>query len=150
LLRAAVASSRLLSLVLPERGERPTERVRVPLDAYRANLLAIGGAAERAGARVVLITAPSTHAEAGVPEVLVREGFARDAQSALELHARYNDVVRALARERGWTLLDLAVEAPRHERFGELFTADGIHLTWRGTGWVAERLAQAVSALDSR
>jgi len=120
----------------------PLDVPRVSAAEYRANLARIGALAEAVGARVLLLTAPSSHEAYGVPRALVDAHFGTDEESIVRLHARYNDVVRELARERGWELLDLAAEAPRHARFAELFTEDGIHPTWRGMSWVASRVAE--------
>ena len=60
-----------------------------------------------AGAEVILITMPTAHPRRGVPGRLIQKGYAPDASWVLEKHRLYNDVVRGLARERGWRLIDI-------------------------------------------
>ena len=146
-LAGAIERSRLAqwieSRAASENGE-PLDLPRVPLEQYRANLAAIGHAIERAGGRAVLVTAPSAHPRRGVPEYLLARGFVADAASALELHASYNDAVRALASENGWRLADCERALADDPAADAFFRQDGIHLTEEGARWMGAFLAGMV------
>jgi len=114
---------------------------RVPLDEYRANLTAIVASARAAGAKPVLLTAPSLH-DLGVPEYLLVHQFQRDAESVVREHALYNDAVRELAASLNVPLLDLDRDFAARADREALFLEDGIHFTEAG------RIAVARSFLD--
>lgn len=137
----------LLARVAGPKQPEPLGRERVSLDEYRANLEAIGAAVERGGGRVLLLTAPSAHRRRGVPNELVAQGFAASAEDVVGLHRRYNDVVRELAKQRGWPLLDLEDEVQRLDRFDDVFMADGIHFTQPGLEWIASRIGDEIAAV---
>lgn len=111
-------------------------RNRVPLDEYRANLVAIVAEARASGARAVLITAPSLH-DRGVPQYLLDHHFQRDADSVLSEHREYNDAVRDLAAKLEVPLFDLDREFAARADRSELFLEDGIHFTEAGRVAVA-------------
>jgi lysophospholipase L1-like esterase len=122
----------------------PLDEVRVPIAEYRDNLRVICERSTAAGAKVVLITAPSAFDVKGVPEHLLSRPFVRDAATLERLHREYNDVVREVASERGALLLDLErVLGARADR-GSLFLRDGIHLSESGLLAVAELFANFV------
>ncbi|MEW6741873.1 MAG: GDSL-type esterase/lipase family protein [Planctomycetota bacterium] len=123
---------------------RPLDKPRVSLEEYRENLAHIGECIGKGGGRVVLLTAPSAHERLGVPDYLVEQGFAASKEQVLELHRRYNDVVREVAREQGWFLLDLDADSAAVDDPASIFLADGIHFTPRGLQWVATCLAELV------
>ncbi|ANM28467.1 hypothetical protein ABI59_00725 [Acidobacteria bacterium Mor1] len=126
------------------RPESPTDRPRVSQTEYRQNLTEIGRTVAGEGSRVVLITAPASHRRLGVPDRLVQMGQARDTASVLELHDAYNAIVREVAADQGWELLDLAAEADRLPDPQEMFLPDGIHFTRSGLHWIASRIAEHV------
>jgi lysophospholipase L1-like esterase len=132
----------------PGRPE-PLGRQRVGLDEYRRNLEAIGEAVERAGGRVLLLTAPSSHRRRGVPSELVSQGFATDAEEVLSLHQRYNDVVRSLAKQRGWLLLDLERDVQNLVQLDRIFMRDGIHFTPPGLEWISSRISSELLAVSA-
>jgi lysophospholipase L1-like esterase len=144
-LRAVLASRLVQMLVrLPMRElPSPLEAPRVTAEEYRENLAAIGLLATRGGGRILLVTAPSSHARRGFPEELVKARLATSADAALASWRAYNEVVRALARERGWPVLDLALRADAAPDPDGLFLADGIHFTPRGLAWISEEIARA-------
>src|SRR5262249_53308597 len=64
---------------------RPLSRTRVSLAEYADNLEALGRS-PAPGAHVLLLTAPTAHYARGVPDYLLREGFAEDASSVVSRH----------------------------------------------------------------
>jgi len=151
LMARAVSSSRFAQWLVGLR--RPAEaaplgRPRVPIEAYAANLNSIAERARSAGAQSLFVTAPSAHAEVGVPDYLVERGFASSAEQAVALHRAYNERVRALAREHGWALLDLAARAQTRSDVAELFMRDGIHFTPAGLRWIAQQIAERIASLE--
>jgi len=143
-------SSRLLGWALGLRppADPPSLGVqRVSPEEYRRNLESMGEQIEAAGGAVLLLTAPSAHRLRGSPIHLVRQGFVAHPRDTLALHRRYNDVVRAVARQRGWQLIDLQAEAQRRPDLNALFRPDGIHYTAEGLAWVADRIAQRIRAV---
>lgn len=125
------------------------DATRVPAPAYRANLEAIRARLTAAGARVVFMTAPSSHEKVGFPPELAAKGAVPDVATGLALHREYNDIVRAVAKEKGDALLDLAAEMSALPDLRPLFLADGIHFTESGRAWVATRVAAEIAALAS-
>ncbi|MEM6455957.1 MAG: GDSL-type esterase/lipase family protein [Acidobacteriota bacterium] len=169
--RVAQASAWLLGRLRGgETAPQPGDPPRVPLIDYRRNLRAMSDALEAAGARVVLMTAPSAHARIGVPDYLIEFGFAASADEVLARHRQYNDAVRALVaevngdrangvtgvneagdRRRPWVLLDVAARWRDAPDLAQRFTRDGIHLRPRGQAQIAaEVAAAAASLLDAR
>ena len=134
--------------VVVAEAPEPTRRATAFADRHRVasgeNLSAIGGDAERGGAQVILVTAPGSHERLGVPDYLVEEGFAASKEAVLDRHRHYNEIVRSLARERGWHLLDLQAALGEIDDLGQAFQADGIHLTPWGRRWVATKLAEVI------
>jgi lysophospholipase L1-like esterase len=124
----------------------PTGKMRVPIEEYRDNLVAMGQRLERAGSRVLFVTAPTSYATLGVPDWIIDHEFAVDKQQALELHRRYNQVVRTVAREHGWLLLDLEAIAERLPQPDKVFTKDGIHFTKRGVMWISRTIGDKILA----
>lgn len=125
-------------------GAEPLDEVRVPLARYRENQRAICELAASAGARVILITAPSAIDLKGVAEHLLTRPFVRDAATLERLHREYNQAVREVANERGALLLDLERELEARMDRDALFLRDGIHLSEAGIVAVAARFAAFV------
>ncbi|HEX6811376.1 MAG TPA: SGNH/GDSL hydrolase family protein [Planctomycetota bacterium] len=139
-IQAATRSTRITQWVasrLPP--DPPLSVTRVSESEYAANLERIGETAESAGARVLLMTAPTSADVLGPPAMMIPE-FAESGQAILDRHRRYNEIVREVARRRSWRLLDLAVEVPK-ERLRELFLNDTVHFTKPGLVWIAQRIA---------
>jgi lysophospholipase L1-like esterase len=118
---------------------------RVPLDEYTANLGAIVALARECGARVVLLTAPSTH-DLAVPPYLLRHGFQRDAAAVVDEHRRYNQALREFARRHEVLLLDLDAQFAAREDRATLFLEDGIHFSAAGRIEVARIFREFVRA----
>lgn len=113
-------------------GDAPLrDEPRVPLEEYRANLVALVALAREAGARVVLLTAPSTH-DLAVPEYLLKHSFQRDARAVVEEHRRYNEVVREVAARHEAPLLDLEQRFAARADRRALMREDGIHFSEAG------------------
>lgn len=123
---------------------------RVPIDQYRENLTALASRCSRRGVPLVLITAPSAHRERGVPEYLVRRGFAPDDATVLREHDAYNEVVRQVARDTDAVLCDLAAELAADFAAGAdarlVFVEDGIHFNEPGRWDVAGRLLACLAS----
>lgn len=119
---------------------RPVERV--SLDDYAANLREIIRTARAAGIRVLLITAPQDLHDWDNDDLQPL-----DTAELVALHARYNDVVRAVAAETGAALLDLdqLVEARKPQR---LLAKDGIHLNPQGCRFTAQAVARKILELS--
>jgi len=122
-----------------ENGREPV--VRVDLDDYEANLREIFDVARSSGMKVLFITAPQEIRDWNNPDLLPFS-----TERVIELHARYNDVVRKVARETGADLVDLAalVEArpPR-----SVIARDGIHFGPAGCRFVARVVAARLAEL---
>lgn len=125
----------------------PLTRNRVPLEHYGENLTRLASLFRGRAVPVVLVTAPSAHRTRGVPDYLLRRGFAPDAESVLSEHAAYIDALEEVAAAEGAHVLDLAAEFEDGEDPEQVFVEDGIHFNERGR-WAAARrvldfLAQA-------
>ena len=72
--------------------------------------------------------------------------IAADEAAAVALHARYSDIVRAVAESEGVWLLDLERDFAGlpPEAVRALFRADGIHFSVRGADVVAGRIDELV------
>ncbi|UCG62137.1 MAG: hypothetical protein JSV52_02295 [Candidatus Zixiibacteriota bacterium] len=134
--------SRLLQLGVrvspdsPGGSESIIEQVRVPAPQFRDNLKSISSILTGAGTRVVFITAPSNHEQAGVPRYLVEQRLAPNEAFVLSRHRQYCDIVRDVAMETASGLLDLQKEMAVRPNYG-LFMTDGIHFTDTGLKAVA-------------
>jgi lysophospholipase L1-like esterase len=142
------AHSRLIQFYLRLRfavrgpmAERPN---RVSRERYRANLEAMVGRSREAGIEPVLITAPTSVRPGAVPAAL-RSRFARELEEIPALHEEYVETTRAVARDTGATLCDVAraLEA-EPERLVERFSGDTIHPTQEGHQVIAELLADCI------
>lgn len=150
--RLVQALFRCRDTVLDATAPTPLDSVRVPIDSYRDNLRDIVETFRRRGVPVVLLTAPSNHPHAGVPQLLIDHGMTRSRTTAVRLHSEYNDVVRSFDGFAGCRVLDLARrfdELPDRRRT-RLFMADGIHFTSSGLSLIAEIVAAEIPALSDR
>ena len=93
---------------------------------------------------MVLITAPTSYYQLGVPDYLVERKFVPDKETAINRHRSYNDVVREIAEHNNLTLLDLEKAFASRRDLGRIFTSDGIHFSNTGLNLVAERVAKLV------
>jgi lysophospholipase L1-like esterase len=142
---ARVRLVQAVSYLRDARRERPASvsgRPRVPLEEYRDNLVAIVRRFEELDVPVILITAPTSHRNVGVPDYLVDLDFVVDRASAVSIHTDYTDVVREVAASEGTYLLDLeeAFNAMEPERLEQLMMVDGIHFSDAGAKEAAARL----------
>ena len=117
---------------------------RVPLAEYRENLATIVRHAAGAGARVVLVTAPSDHEPGHEPEYL-KARHLRHLTTLVPLHASYVQATRDVAAATGATLCDAAarVNDTGQER-RSFFRHDGIHFTAVGDRFMAATVAACV------
>jgi lysophospholipase L1-like esterase len=152
-LRILQAVDRLLQRAaagaVDDRSDITPGRYRVPIEDYEANLRGMVALFAEAGIPVLLITAPSSHAQLGVPRYFVDVQLIDDAQTAVRVHRQYNQVVRKVARSRGATLLDLEREFGELSDPAKMFTLDGIHFTEPGSQRVGNRIAKGAQALLS-
>ncbi|MCO8120374.1 GDSL-type esterase/lipase family protein [Stieleria sp. TO1_6] len=118
--------------------------VRVSLQDYRENLIAIADQCDAIGSETVFLTAP--HAmDLSIPEYLLTSGEVADASQLIPLHQSYNAVVREVAAETDSGLIDLAAQIDQVDKL-PLFIDDHIHLTLAGRQYVAEQIAGQVAA----
>lgn len=125
----------------PRRGAPP----RVALEDYAENLRRIVALCRAAGAKPVLLTAPSSLTpEHPVTRLLVeRSRNFDDAARLPAVHEAYNERVRAVAAETGAALVDLAAAFARRGDADSLFT-DGIHLSSKGHALAARLIVSAL------
>ena len=119
-------------------------KFRVTPQEYATNLREMKQICDQIGSRIWYLTAPHAF-DIGIPEYLSTSGEVAEGEDLLELHRRYNDVVRTEASDRGVTLVDLEHiidSANKHD----LFVEDHIHLSERGRLLVAERLFEQLEA----
>lgn len=129
----------------------PNRPNRVDLETYKANLREMVGLSRRAGARVVLITAPSNHRPGHEPAALA-ERHLRRLDELVPLHRSYVEATRGVARETGVTLCEAARAFARDEKERDhYFKKDGIHLTKAGDTLLASLLSTSIlEALGTR
>jgi len=115
--------------------------LRVDLNGYEANLREIVDVARGSGMRVLFITAPQE-----IRDWKNQDLLPLPTERVVELHARYNDVVRKVARETGAGLVDLAVlvedQPPR-----SVIARDGIHFGPAGCRFAARVVAAKLAEL---
>jgi lysophospholipase L1-like esterase len=126
------------------RKEQPLREVRVPVEQYRENLLAIESLFSRDGVPVIFITAPTSHYRLGVPDSLIRQDYVEDKQSAVRLHRQYSQIVREVAALSKAPLLDLEAEFTGIEDLRAVFLEDGVHFTPSGLALVGKELSDFV------
>jgi lysophospholipase L1-like esterase len=135
---------RLLQLcrkaLAPALGERrPLDVSRVPAVQFRKNLEEIGSLADSLGIPVIFATEPSSHPSLGVPDDAVSSSYAKSKEAALTMFREYNDVVRAVARERGtWRLIDLDALVSARSDVRDVFNPDGICFSKAGQALIAD------------
>lgn len=141
------ARDRLGGRAGPAKGAPP----RVSLEDYADNLRAIVAACGAAGARPVLLTAPSglTPGHPVARRLVEESRNFEDASRLPAVHESYNAVARRVASETGAQLVDLAADFAREKDADALFT-DGIHLSPAGHERAARLLARAVASPSSR
>jgi lysophospholipase L1-like esterase len=135
---------KLLDLIT--KSNEPLNKVRVPVDQYRQNLLKISEVFKERGVQIIFITAPTSHYRLGVPDYLVEEKFTPDKEFAVLMHKKYNQVVRDVAKETESFLLDLESDFNMRENLDDIFMRDGIHFTSFGINEVAIHIANFVKA----
>jgi lysophospholipase L1-like esterase len=101
-------------------GDKKTYRV--PPDEYRWALGTLITEVRESGAVPVVITA----ARGELNEEIVRKGYALTVQDAEDIHDRYVQITREVAKQHGAALVDLAAVLAGPEAAG-LFAPDGIH-----------------------
>jgi lysophospholipase L1-like esterase len=120
--------------------------LRVSVDEYRDNLQAIVDELEAAGARVVLVAAPSSLTQEARARIL-QIGYLVRGDKANALHREYLDVVHGVCKGTNANLLDAsavfaAMGAPKR-----LLMRDGIHLTDKGHRLMATLLTARLAPL---
>ncbi len=131
------------------RSDEADPQLRVPPAGFRENLVYLGDYWRKRRVEVIFLTLPSAHDRLGVPDYLVDQGLATNKETVIALHRTYNQIVREVAVEGGWSLLDLDRQfaaLPRQD-LEQIFLADGIHLSINGLALVADRVAAIVADL---
>lgn len=117
---------------------------RVPIAEYRQNLETIVRHAASAGARVVLVTAPSDH-EPGHEPAYLQTRHLKHLTTLVPLHASYVEATREAAAAAGATLCDAAALVNETgDRRRTFFRHDGIHFTPTGDRFMADTVAACV------
>lgn len=125
-----------------------TTQVRVPIEDYRENLLAIHKQTEAIGSECWFMTAP--HAmDLSIPAYLVTSGEVADPSQLIPMHQQYNQVVRDVAKQTDSTLIDLETQFDQLEK-APLFLDDHIHLTMAGREYVADQLSKQVQSYATK
>jgi lysophospholipase L1-like esterase len=117
---------------------------RVALARYRENLEVMARDALRAGAHVVLVTAPTDH-EAGHEPSYLQARHLRHLSTLVPLHRSYVQATREAAATTGATLCDAAaaIEASGPQR-RSYFRRDGIHFSAQGDRFMAALVADCL------
>ncbi len=138
---------RLVQLVKKTRmvlAADPARPNRVSLSRYRSNLETMARLGAAAGARVILLTAPSNHVRGREPEYLALRHLRR-LDELVPLHQAYVEATRAAAAATPATLCDIAADLESDAVVrSSYFRADGIHLAEAGDRRVAELLAECI------
>lgn len=121
-------------------GPAPDAPPRVSPEDYAANLRAIVRLVRAAGAKPVLVTAPTslTPKHPMTRRLVLETRNFHDPARIAAVHSEYNAVVRAVAKETGAALADLDAALSGQDAF---FT-DGIHLSAAGhrrAAWLLDR-----------
>ena len=122
-------------------ADQPLADVRVSTNEYADNLTFMGRFFSDRGVPVIFITPPTAHYRLGVPDYLIRQGFAVDKNSVITLHRRYNQILREVAAKNSWLVLDLEREFETGGDLSKIFLEDGIHLTGAGLAVIAARIS---------
>ena len=122
----------------PEPGRR------VPLARYRENLVEMVRASAAAGIKVVLVTAPTTHAVGQEPAYLSARHL-KHLSDLVPLHREYVEATRGAATTAGAYLCDAAKAAedagPARQAW---FRHDGIHFTPDGDRFMADVVSRCI------
>ena len=114
--------------------------LRVPVDDYRANLLAIVEDLEEADIKTTLVAAPSNLTQEARSRILQTRYLVRG-DDAVALHRQYLDQVRRAADGSEADLVDAAAAFAEAADPRNLLMRDGIHLTDQGHRLMASLLA---------
>jgi lysophospholipase L1-like esterase len=137
-----------LASATDRRATKILEEPRVPPDDYRSNLTAMNALFAERSVPVVFITAPTSYYRLGYRKsVGIETGLVGSGEEAIELHRRYNAIVREVAASQGAFLLDLEAEMNELPDIEAYFREDGIHFS-KDTGrlYVAGRIADFIAA----
>lgn len=137
-------AGRLAEPWIAGRENKIIDQVRVPSDEYSANLRTISGLFQQLGVPVLMVTSPTSHYALGVPDYLVGGRYAYSQDSVVNLHRKYNNVVREVAERENLYLLDLEKLIGARQDLASLFSADGIHPTRKGIELMAKLIGQYI------
>ena len=110
--------------------------LRVPQEYYRHNLVSFVREIRALKATPILVTAPRAKV---LTKLLVKNRQVASLDDAYRLHDEYVEITRAVAREMGVPLLDLAMILGGPES-AELFSRDGIHFHSDGLERIGDEL----------
>ncbi|PYR60370.1 MAG: hypothetical protein DMF85_05240 [Acidobacteria bacterium] len=121
----------------------PDRPRRVSLERYRENLRVMIAETSRAGARVVLITAPSDHERGREPRYLEARHL-KQLSTLVPLHEAYVQATRDVAAETHATLCDAAATIAADPRRRAYFRHDGIHFVDAGDRLMSQLVAACI------
>ena len=131
----------------------PATKPRVAIDEYEANLRWMIAAAREQDAAVILMTTNPLRWTPRLKEVYGRPPYEPDSDTGFDapLLAKYNDVIRRVAKENQVELVDIRAAMFRHaSRPGQSLDAlllDGMHPNDDAHALIAEQLAPVVLKL---
>jgi lysophospholipase L1-like esterase len=119
--------------------------LRVPPEEYRQNLLSFVAEIRAVGAVPILITASRG---SKLTPILVKNRQVARIEDAYRLHDEYCDITRAVAKQTGAPLLDLA-RMFQEEGADALFSGDGIHQSKEGQVRIAEEIYKLLASIGA-
>ena len=131
-------ANRTFHLFMNTQADGVINQVRVLPREYSRNLMQIDSIFKQSHIPVVLMTAPTAFYRLGVPDYLVQNKLGVSKDSIISLHREYNQIERQLAQTQNIPLLDLEKEYDTLAELPELFIADGIHFTNKGSEYTAQ------------
>lgn len=127
-------------------GGATTEAMNTNVKKYDADVLVVLAGTNDTGLAVpfdeTAANLQSIVKKAGVSKVVVSTIPPRDADTNLPVG--YNDQLRALATDKGWTFIDAAAALRTDDHYKDGYTADGIHPTPKGAKALGEALHDAI------
>jgi lysophospholipase L1-like esterase len=129
-------------------AKRQNRIFRVPLEQYKSILEEVGKECRDRGIPIIMLTAPAGFGLAELPDFFLILGFIDDEGSLPELHARYNQAVREVAKGQGAALVDadLIFKSEGVKNFFEQPEKDIIHPNRKGFELIADAIIEEMKA----
>jgi lysophospholipase L1-like esterase len=125
-----------------QQGEPPR---RVSLERYRENLRVIAESVLQHGAKVVFVTAPTSHEAGHEPEYL-RARHLRNLTRLVSLHQSYVQATREVAAAERAALCDAASAIEQRGDGRRFFRNDGIHFNGEGDVFMGDFVAGCIQS----